>query len=221
MEIMESNLSTREIEGVEKIRQILYGKIYRKIKKYNININLPKEDIEDIVSEILTWALEKVSKNTKSTKSNYVSIRIPFISDKLITMFVFSYIKYKYYEIPLISFDDDMIEYLDFVYYYTNNNSDNEDDEETGPSRNHEELDDFQILKIVDILMTRLEEYKKKTNNYEDSKLIVNKKIIKEYLYILLKYGLNNIHTIEYKNMLSASKKYRLEKNLQLLSTLI
>lgn len=192
---------------------------------------LPQEDIEDIVSELLTWVLEKVS--TVKTRQTDTSKDIPFISDKLISMFISSYIRHKYHEIPFTSFDnensntDDVVEYLTYTNVYVNNTTDNIDineeviNDEDKQVESNTDIDDFQIFQIVDMLMNKLEDYKRKDNKtYNDSKLVVNKNIIKKYLYLLLRYRDMTI-TNEYKNTLSTGKKYRLEKNLELLSTIV
>jgi hypothetical protein len=215
------SITSREVEN---IRQILHSKIFKNLRKHNMI--LPHEDIEEITSELLVWVLEKVST---TTSVNTIQT-IPFISEKLITMFISSYVKHKYHEIPvtsLISDDEhsnmDVIEHL---MYITNNvdeiniDDTNTDVEDEDQSQIKIELDDFQIMQIVDELMNKLERKKRygdEKNN--DSKFVVSKKLIRKYLYLLLKHGIDDAY--RYKDTLSDGKKYRLEKNLELLSTLV
>ena len=219
------SITVRELET---IRRILYGKIVNNLRKHNTHLS--QCDIEDIVSEILVWVLEKLSTSTNTNISKSKIQTIPFISDKLISMFISSYIKKHKYQIPFTSFitDDeqsmDIVEHL--MYRYINsvdeiNIDDIDDDKDQNQNQVNKKLDDFQIMQIVDELMDKLElERKKRYGN--DSKFIVSRKIIRKYLYLLLKHGIDEAHRYKDTTLSDGKgKKYRLEKNLELLSTLV
>jgi hypothetical protein len=224
-------ITTRELEN---IKRILHSKVFKNLKKHNMK--LPKEDIDDIVSELLAWTFEKSSISISANTTNINKTPFfTFVSEKLISMFITSYVKHKYHEIPFTYIlgvlgndennEESIIEHLMYVNIDSSVTNDIDDIvSEEDVQQIKRELDDFEITRMIDDFMEKLEKYKEKENDNikknNDSKFAVSKKLIKKYLYLLLKYGIDKAY--DYKNTeLSSGKKYRLEKILDLLSTLI
>lgn len=181
-------------KSLEEMRKIILKKVWVIVKEKNI-IQIRPEDAEDITQEIISWAWEVESKTN----------HFPFISDKTIERFIYSYIRddhQPYITIYLdMNSDIDEDEYnVDKLYYKYITLNGIVDNQETESDNVYTIKDKKELEEVVETLINKLT---------KSSKNLISRKLLKQYLLLVLSKSKEDAY--KFKETLKRYQKYRLE----------